>query len=524
MTDFGERRTEAPKLRRSPLRAATLEGVRWITYGRIATEVTSLVTLAILAHLIPPAQYGHVAIALIVQGLAMALTNEGFGNPLVQRQAIGAAHLESAALMSVAFGLLLGAVTFLLAPLIATPLYGAETTHLIQLAGLLFPVYSLVVVPEAILQRSLDLRRITIVETVGLVAGSLLSIGLAVLGLGGTAVVLGTIATGLVTGLLLRFSVGMPRLRLHRAEAREVTGYGLPASLAGLSSLGVSNVDYVLVGIRLGATRLGIYYRAFALGVANQQKIGLILLRVAFPAYSRAESDEEMRAMRDRMTRLNATVILPLLALLAVGAPKLVPLVLGTRWSAAVVPIQILVVAGFATTMTNCVFPFLFASGRPRWVLALNVFTFFVYGGGVLVALSYGLEAVCVSVVAANAVTMFVAYGLMNRLNVPLRRAWQDSAPAVIGSAGLTVITIPLMAALSRAGLPAPVVLVAIGAVGLSAYVLALRVFCKGALEDALLVLRTVLHRERPSDSALTSAQSAATTLPVPVIAPTGNE
>ena len=125
------------------------------------------------------------AIALILQSLAIVLTGEGFGNPLVQRKLIGKGHLESAALMSVATGILLGVVVFAAAPFIITPLYGARTTHLFQLAALLFPIYGFIIVPEAILQRRLDLRRVTIVETVGSLVGAILSIILAVLGLSG---------------------------------------------------------------------------------------------------------------------------------------------------------------------------------------------------------------------------------------------------------------------------------------------------------------------------------------------------
>ena len=58
---------------------------------------------------------------------------------------------------------------------------------------------------------------------------------------------------------------------------------------------------------------LGLYYRAFALGVANQTKIGSILMRIALPALSRAGSDEEKRRIRHRMARLNSLVIVPLL-------------------------------------------------------------------------------------------------------------------------------------------------------------------------------------------------------------------
>jgi len=483
--------------RRLRLQDATLEGVRWITYGRVATELISFATLAILAHLIPPVEYGRVAIALILQGLAFALTNEGFGNPLVQRRELDGRHVGSATVMSLAFGALLCALVLVVAPLVATPLYGPRTTQLVQLASALFPIYSLVVVPEALLMRQLQLARITLAEITGLLAGSTLSVALAIVGLGATAVVIGTIATAAVTALVLLAHTGLPRVSWRWHEARDVLAYGLPAALAALLYLAVRNVDNVLVGARLGARRLGLYYRAFALGVANQQKIGLILMRVAFPAYSGADGGEQMRRMRNRMTCLNSAVILPLLVLLAITAPEVVPFVFGARWAPAVVPTQILTAAGIASSLTGAAFPFLFAAGHPRAVLRLNAATLVVFLGALLLALPHGLRAVCLAVVATNIFTMLAAYWLMRRLAaVPLSSAWRDTAPALAGSVVLGAITLPLLHLLSaQAALPPIAAAALAGCAGGAGYLLTLRGLFRDAFDDLALVARRVAGR-----------------------------
>jgi O-antigen/teichoic acid export membrane protein len=55
-------------------------GVRWSAIARITSEVAGFASAVVLAHLIPPAEFGRVAIALILSVLATGLTNEGFGN------------------------------------------------------------------------------------------------------------------------------------------------------------------------------------------------------------------------------------------------------------------------------------------------------------------------------------------------------------------------------------------------------------------------------------------------------------
>ena len=122
-------------------------------------------------------------------------------------------------------------------------------------------------------------------------------------------------------------------------------------------------------------------------------------------------------------------MVIPLLVLLAITAPKLVPFVFGSHWKLAVVPTQILAFAGIATALTYCSTPFLLASGHPRAVFKLNTATLVVYLGAILVAVPHGLRAVCGAVVGANFVTMVASYALSRRLGgVPLRRMWDDSA------------------------------------------------------------------------------------------------
>lgn len=204
--------------------------------------------------------------------------------------------------------------------------------------------------------------------------------------------------------------------------------------------------------------------------------------------------------MRDRMTRLNAAVVVPLLVILAITAPKLVPFVFGSYWKLATAPTQILAFAGIATTLTYCATPFLLASGHPKAVFKFNVATFLVYGGGILVAVSHGLQAVCVAVAITNLLAMLGSYVLMQRLtDVPLRRIWQDSAPAMVSGAALAAVALPLMAALSGRGLPAYVLLAVVGAVGAATYLVTLRFLFRDAFSDLLLIMRSLLPtRRRP--------------------------
>src|SRR3954466_14623262 len=144
---------EDPQVSPEELRDATLKGVRWISATRLTFEFVAAGGAVALAHLVPPAAYGRFAIALVLPEIALSLVNEGLGTPLVQRQTLTKRHIEATMALGLAGGLLLTALTLVLAPLVATPLFGSETAELFQIYAPVFTLAGLMIVPLAMLQR-----------------------------------------------------------------------------------------------------------------------------------------------------------------------------------------------------------------------------------------------------------------------------------------------------------------------------------------------------------------------------------
>jgi O-antigen/teichoic acid export membrane protein len=486
------------------LKEATVSGVRWMTLARAVAEALAFGSTVVLAHLIPPAEYGRVAIALIVSAIAMGLTSEGFGNPLVQRRAIERAHVESALLMSVGFGLALAVSAVLLAPLICDPLFGERTTELVQLASLIFVFVGLSVVPSALLQRKLDFRRIGVIEMAAGAAGTSTSVVLAILGLDAEAIVLGAICTSALSAvLLLATSPVVPLPGWHRREVGEIASFGVPAALASLVNVGFRNVDYAILGARTSAAQVGFYYRAFGLGVNYQMRVTNIMQRVSFPVYSRTESIEELRAFRGRIVQVNAAVIFPALALLVATAPVLIPWLFGSRWEPSALPAQILAVAGMAAAVSRGIGPLLLAAGHPRALLGYHLGTLVLYAGAVFFTAPLGLAEVCVSVLSVYLVGLVAGYYLLERLlGIRVRRLWDDVAPATVASLALLAVAFPLTELLSSSAIPTAPALLAVGAAGLSAYAVALRWLFPSAWRDLTMLVRRALSGEKRTGDA----------------------
>jgi lipopolysaccharide exporter len=470
-----------------------------VTVARVAAEGISVAAAVVLAHLVPPAQFGLVAVTMVVSELALALANEGAGSALVQRQVVNRAHVEGTAMLALVAGAALTLITFFVVPFATTPVFGEQTTTLFQLLSPAFIITALGIVPLAMLERQLDFRRISIIETATALVGAVASVVLAIAGLEAEAYVLGLVA-GLIVWAALLLAFGptvFPRWRPR--EMREVARFALPAGLAGTAVVGYGNVDYLILGATLSPAKVGYYYRAYTLGVQYERKISAIITRLAFPVYSRTENLEHMRAVRSRVIRINATVILPLLALFIALAPQLMPWLFGERWEPAVLPAQILAVAGMARMINNGTPPLMLAAGRPGALLAFNLCRFAILGVVVLLAVPYGLTVVCVAVAAFQVTTVVVSYALMlgRLVGVTLRQLADEVWPAIASSGILLAAAFPATYALSSSGLPRPAVVLLVSLLAAPLYLLALRFISPAAWADVSLLARGVLRPRR---------------------------
>jgi O-antigen/teichoic acid export membrane protein len=479
------------------LAEAVVHGTRWLVSARVFTEILLLASLVALARLIPPAEFGKFAIVLFMQELAVGVAG-GFGNALVQRSSVRREHLQAGLAVVLFFQTTLVLLTvFVFAPLLFDPLFGAETAGLIQLAAPAWLLAAVTAIPQAVLQRRLDFRRIAQIQLASLLSGAAISLTLAIaLDLDAKALVIGGIGAGVVATALSLLSAPVPLPRWRLGPARDLTTFGIPAALATISWAGFRNADYAIVGARLGAASAGIYWRAFQLAVEYQKKISVVMTQMAFPVLSRAASTEDMFALRLRMVRILTVVIFPLLAGLVALAPVVIPWIFGPAWESAVVPTQILTIAGAATLVIDAVGATFMAAGRTRALLGYGWAHFAVYAGVIVVIAPLGLTAVSIAAVSVHVLFLVVAYVMLLHRHPDhgaVQRMWGDVGPALVSSIALLGVAAPMSSALTRAGVPASLDVLAVGVVAGSAYLLVLRIVFPAAWRDAMLLVRRVL-------------------------------
>jgi lipopolysaccharide exporter len=482
---------------REALAGAAFSAVRWTGVARLAGEVVSLVAMVVLARLLTPADFGAAAVALVAATVATATGQQGLTAPLVQRGALDAEHLRAAMLLSLVLGIGLATLAATVAEPLAEPLFGSDIADLLPLTAPFFLLAAIAAVSQARIERELGFRRLGLVHAARSIVGSVACVALALAGLGAEALVLGTLAgVVLATALLVR-AAPPPWPAWDRRAGGEILRFGLPSLGSGLASIGSRHIDYAVVAARLPAAAVGIYWRAYTLGVDYQGKLSGLLAQIALPLYARAPDLATQQAMRERIVRLQTLILFPLLGGLILLAPVAVPLVFGEQWDDAIVPTQILAVAGMMGAIQAGTAPLLLAVGRPGALLRWNLFKIVTLGTIVYVVAPEGLVALAIAVTVYDILRSLVGQQILLRRHagIDVKALWKACIPAIAGTAVMLPAGWALLEAGDALGVPSAVANAVTALAAPAVYLAVLRFAFAPALTD----LRTVRDRLIPA-------------------------
>lgn len=476
------------------LKRATLSGARWTVLARFVAELLAFAASLVLARLVTPAEFGDAAIALVVVALSAIMGTAGMSAPIVQRPELTDRVVAAVTVACLAAGSLLTLLTVAAAEFVAPALFGPKVGGLILLAS---PAWLLVAIgapSQALLQRTFRFRILAVIEAVGATLGAGAAVASAVIGDTGDAVVIGALVLVGSAGLLSLAAAPMRLWRTDLASLRETTGFGAPVALSSLVYVAYRNIDYVILGARMSAANVGYYYRAYQLGADYQGKLSQIMPRISFPVFSRSSSIEELRAVRTRILRMHATVVVPLLAAFVAMAPIAVPWVFGSAWEPSVVPAQIMAVAGASHALISGTGPLMVAIGRPGALFAWNICELVVFAVLVFVLAPHGVTTVAVGVAAFGvfvlAVNQVVLLGPFIGVSTSVFVA--EILPGSAAGAAVFVLVVGAREALGSADLHPAVSLFILSTVGLLAFVFTLRVFFRAAWRDLVMIARRV--------------------------------
>lgn len=432
-------------------------GAMWAVGGQVLSEPIRILGTAVLARLLTPADFGLIGMATVFFGLTAITTELGPASAIIARRRLSDEETSSLFWVSLVIGVILAALAVAAAPFVAEVYREPRVAPVFSAMSLMVLLSAAALVHNALLRRRMDFRIPAIANLSAVAVNSAVAIVSALLGAGYWSLVYGTLAGVVVSVTIVwRGARFRPMLRMRWSDVRPFVSFSTQVTGAELANYGSSNVDNLLVGRLLGTGALGFYALAYNLVTYPVRMFATLVAQVTLPALSLIRDDaERFRSAYLHATALSSTVVLPVLVAALVSAPYLIVGVYGDQWAGAVLPFQMLCLAGIGRSVSVFARSAFKAAGVPshqlRWDLALLA--------GVALAALLGARAGVAAVAAAvAAATLAVSIGTqadVNRvLGLRASRVVRALAPAGGLGTGAALTTWAVASGLHASGLP----------------------------------------------------------------------
>ncbi len=365
--------------------AQARSAVIWRSGAQIVGQIITWGATFLVIRILDPHDYGLFAMTQVVLAVLNMLNGAGLASGLIQKPDADERTIRQLYGMLIVLNFGLGAVQFLMAPLVAAYFHQPIVADLLRVQAFIYATTPFVAFPYALLARAIDFKRQAKVYFLSSITGAVAALAGAYAGLGVWTLILAPAV------LYVTRAIGMTRVSGHHYRPLfDFRGAGELAKFGGLMAAGQffwvlqSQADVFIAGRVLDPATLGLYTTGLFLTQILVSKFVPAINDVAFSIYARMQDDRDAVAQGfARSSRMVMLVAMPFYVGLAVTAGPLVATVLGPKWVEAAPLVRLLAVAMPAMTLQVLFSPACSAMGRP----GINVHTGMI--GAVLLPIAF---------------------------------------------------------------------------------------------------------------------------------------
>lgn len=348
------------------LQSKATKAMAHLGLGGALGKLVSLGTTLILARMLTPADYGMMALAMIVISFVGFFNEVGIGAAIVQKTTLTTTEVNGCFVIAIIISVILCAVTILGSGLAADFFKTPQLQPMISVLAVAFIFGSFGTVPMAYLRKEMQFKIIAGLNVIGVLVLSVVSIILAVKGFGAWSLIWGFIGSSLIQSIgAYLFSPWSPRGGYNLREAADLVFYGLHVTTSRIFWYLYSNADKVIIGKMLGTRSVGIYDMAFGLATLPSSQVTTLVTNVASPLFSRMQNDlPQISVILIKLTRGIVYITYPVLIGMLACSRELISVILGDKWIDILIPFNALCLLGLVKSFDPLLSQVLISTGH----------------------------------------------------------------------------------------------------------------------------------------------------------------
>lgn len=417
-------------------------GAIWAAIDRVGGMILQFMVNLILARLLTPSDFGTVGMLTIFIAVSMTLVDGGFASALIQRKESDQTDFSTIFYWNFGVSVFFYGIIFIISPLVAGFYRMPILCEILKVLGLLIVLNAIISVQVAKLQKTIQFKRLAIVNIISYASGSILGIIMAFNDYGVWSLVGMNIFSSFIKVVIFYLVTRWrPSLTFSIESFKKLFSFGGYLLCANLLQTGCQNAQGLIIGKQFSATQLGYYSQAEKLNSVTSDSLPRIIIQVMYPVYSQIQ-DERIKLINTVLMniRVIAYIIFPLLLCLVLTADSIIVFLYGEEWLPSAPYFQILCVGGIFTCLTNINYYAVAAAGKSK---ALFGWSFYKWGFLLLLLIGtsfIGMKALVWGITLSN-FNIFLVNAFLSRkyVGVGFKELSHSLLPIVILSFSLYI-------------------------------------------------------------------------------------
>jgi len=415
-------------------REAALKGVYWTGIHQVGITVIRFIVSIILARLLLPEEFGLVASVVVIYSIGSILLNSGLSSSLIRSKNIEDIDLSTVFTFNLLGSVIIYIIIFFCSSFVAD-FYNQEIlTLLIRIQGITIIIQAFAIVQNAILTKSLNFKKLTIISIPSIFIGAMVSVYMAINGYGVWSLVWQNIVTTFSnTLLLIASSKWRPSLLFDLNIFKKHFNFGFELTISGIINTIFNNLYIIFIGRYFPIVQLGYYQRASSLGMYPSMAIAGIINKVSYPLMSKVNDDVFLKKVLQRIVKTIFFVVLPILISMAALATPLFRYLLTEKWLPAVPFFRILIINAMLFPIHGFHISILKTKGRSDFVLKSEIIKKGILLIIILGSFPFGIYGLLYGSVLASIISLFVnIYFSSKVINYTVYEQFYDIIPTFL--------------------------------------------------------------------------------------------
>jgi len=385
-------------------------GVKWVLISNALAQLFQLFFMLVLARLISPREVGLLGMVTVFTGFAASFSELGFRAVLIQRKVINEKHYSSVFWLNFGMGVLLFSIMYLISGSIGVFYHEPTLMPLTRLVAVTYIINSFGIVTQAKLNRTMNFRRLALIDTTAVLVSGGVAITMASRGFGVWSLAWSIVVSACVTQFLYLFKAEWRPSRVFSLTAiKELLGFSGNVFAYNLYNYWVRNSDNLLIGKYLGSVELGVYSRAYSLMLMPLNFISSAFSQVMFPALSLIQDDKtKVKEIYLKTIASIALITFPMMLGLWVVSDVFVRVMLGVKWLGVIPFLEVFSLLGLVQSVATTTGWIYLSQGRADLQLRFMVVASAMIIGSIIIGILLGSSmAVAVSYAFTSGILLF---------------------------------------------------------------------------------------------------------------------